>query len=359
VSTARGLRIAIDGRAYFQRTGIARYTRALVDSVVGASPHIEYLLLISDHHTPADVPLRSHNLVVRVSRAPWLGGESEAAILEREAREWGADLFHSIFPPLATDGVATTVTLFDLVPLTHPHLHPRAVVEAFSRHWERASSLARAFVAISEATAVEARRRLRDGVPVAVTGCGLSHPFDEAPPAPEGRHGVLFVGTNEPRKNLPVVVDAIRRLESDGVRMPFTIVGKQGWTDFNPEQATAGLSSVRCLGFVDDRTLLDEYRRAAIVVMPSTVEGFGLPVLEGMAQEALPLVSPDPALRELVEFDDLSVPVDADALAAAIERWTRDEAARRCQAAHLSASARRRTWGGVAARWVSAHEALG
>src|SRR5688572_7335655 len=95
------MRIAIDARAYFQRTGIARYTRELVHAVIDASPRDEFLLLISDRHQPKEVPVRGGRVEVRVSKAAWLGGQAERQQIEREVRGWRADLFHSIFPPLA------------------------------------------------------------------------------------------------------------------------------------------------------------------------------------------------------------------------------------------------------------------
>ncbi|MGE0393678.1 MAG: glycosyltransferase family 4 protein [Vicinamibacterales bacterium] len=339
------MRIAIDARAYFQRTGIARYTRGLVHALVAACPRDEFLLLISDHHRPSDVPLRGARVTVQVSTAPWLSGRTERASVGREVRAWGADRFHSIFPPMVVTGVPSVVTVFDLTPLSHPALHQPAVVRAFRSAMPRALAGAAGVVAISRATAAEvARRYPAVASRVRVAGVGLP-PQLEAPP-PEGRRaGVLYVGTIEPRKNVPAIVEAARRLRARGNRVPVTIVGKPGWGGFDVGAAVAGLPGVRYRGYVDDRRLRALYRRAAVFLYPSRVEGFGLPVLEAMSQGALPLVSPDPALGEVVGNRSLVIdPGDPGAIADAIERWTRATTARAARTATLMRRARRHTW---------------
>jgi glycosyltransferase involved in cell wall biosynthesis len=341
----RPLRIAIDARAYFQRTGIARYTRGIVHALIDARPRDEFLLLISDRHIPSDVPIRSDRVEIRVSSAPWLSGRLERARIGREVRAWGADRFHSIFPPLVVEDVPSVVTVFDLTPLSHPALHQPDVVRAFRAAMPRALAGASGIVAISHATAEAVRRRFPSVAPrVRVVGVGLPAELDA--PAPAGRRaGVLYVGTIEPRKNVPVIIEAARRLRGRGCRTPVTIVGKQGWGDFDVASAIADVPGVHYYGYVDDRRLRTLYRRAAVFLYPSAVEGFGLPVLEAMSQGALPLISPDPALGEVVRDAALVVdPGDPASVADAIVRWSRPTPARSARTARLMRRARRHTW---------------
>lgn len=340
------MRIAIDARAYFQRTGIARYTRELVHAVIDASPRDEFLLLISDRHRPDEVPVLGDRVEVRVSRAGWLEGRVERKQIEREVRDWRADLFHSIFPPLSIGHVRSIVTVFDLTPLSHPQFHQPAVVRAFRSAIRPALAGAARVVAISEATAGEARRRFpQSAARTCVAGVGLPAPFVDAFPAFGRRSGVLFVGTIEPRKNVPLVVETVRRLRARGYRGPVTIVGKPGWGDFDITQAIADIKGVHYHGYVDDRVLRALYRRAALFLYPSAVEGFGLPVLEAMSQGALPLISPDAALREVVRDPALVVDVtDPDAVADSILRWSADRAAREVKTERLARRARGYTW---------------
>jgi alpha-1,3-rhamnosyl/mannosyltransferase len=112
---------------------------------------------------------------------------------------------------------------------------------------------------------------------------------------------VLAVGTLEPRKNLPRLVDAYRTLpERLQDEHPLIVVGARGW---QTGETLAALQSLgpRCmmLGSVSDRALSELYRRCAVFCYPSLGEGFGLPVLEAMAAGAAVLTSNVSSLPEV------------------------------------------------------------
>jgi glycosyltransferase involved in cell wall biosynthesis len=88
---------------------------------------------------------------------------------------------------------------------------------------------------------------------------------------------ILFVGTLEPRKNLAKLVEAL----SGQVDLPpLVVAGAQGWGDVS----VAASDSVKFLGHVEERFLSGLYAAASVMAYPSLWEGFGLPVLEAMAQ---------------------------------------------------------------------------
>jgi glycosyltransferase involved in cell wall biosynthesis len=353
------VRIAIDARAYFQRTGIARYTRGLVTALAEREPRGQILLLISDHHRPEELSLPPH-ITVQVSGAPWLGGDDERRALEREAAAWRADLFHAIFPPIALDGVPSVVTVFDVTPLSHPHLHQEIVRASFADRWARLRTTRARLVAVSHATRTAALAAGTADPDPAVIGIGLSPPFD-APideTSATARAGVLFVGTLEPRKNAPLVIDAVRRLRQRGFDTSLSIVGKTGWGDQEWSRQIPDDGSVRLLGYVPDEALLALYRRTSLLVCPSEVEGFGLPVLEAMAQEVLPIVSNTPALVELVDESSCVAQADAAAIEAALATWLSDEPARAAAARRLSARARSHRWPEIAEAWLALYANL-
>jgi glycosyltransferase involved in cell wall biosynthesis len=139
---------------------------------------------------------------------------------------------------------------------------------------------------------------------------------------------VLAVGTLEPRKNLPRLVAAYGLLDEQlQSRHPLVVVGALGWQTGQTLDALRSLGD-RCttIGYVSDAALAELYRRCALFCYPSLGEGFGLPVLEAMAQGAAVLTSNVPSLREVggdaVEYVD---PRNVASIAAGLESLLRAE----------------------------------
>jgi glycosyltransferase involved in cell wall biosynthesis len=142
---------------------------------------------------------------------------------------------------------------------------------------------------------------------------------------------VLAVGTLEPRKNLPRLVDAYQSLDRElQARHPLTVVGAAGWETGQTLTALRSLEE-RCtmLGFVSDTALAELYRRCAVFCYPSLGEGFGLPVLEAMAAGAPVVTSNVSSLPDVggaaVEYVD---PNDAASIAAGLRRVLCDDSRR-------------------------------
>lgn len=88
---------------------------------------------------------------------------------------------------------------------------------------------------------------------------------------------VLAVGDLNPRKNLPALAEAVRRMGDPGVEL--ALVGRPG----RDGQAILNECRGRWLGEVTDEELADLYSAAAVTCYPSLYEGLGIPVLEAMA----------------------------------------------------------------------------
>jgi len=165
---------------------------------------------------------------------------------------------------------------------------------------------------------------------------GLDRPF------------VLFSGTVEPRKNLGRLLEAFDRL--DPVEADLVLVGPEGWREDLPA------TRARRLGFVSRVELDALYAAATIVCYPSLREGFGLPVLEAMAQGAAVVTSATTATAEVAGGAGVLVdPLDVDDIASALERLLRDPDER----ARLGLAARERaatfSWARTAAATVGAY----
>lgn len=170
---------------------------------------------------------------------------------------------------------------------------------------------------------------------------------------------VLAVGTLEPRKNLPRLVEAYsrldRRLQNEH---PLVVVGALGWETGATLDALRSLGS-RCtmLGHVSDAALAELYRRCAVFCYPSLGEGFGLPVLEAMAAGTAVLTSNLSSLPEVggnaVDYVD---PSDVAAIATELERLLTSPAHRTELGARALARSRDFTWARFAERTLTVLE---
>ncbi len=132
----------------------------------------------------------------------------------------------------------------------------------------------------------------------------------------DGRY-VLWAGTIEPRKNLPALLEAFAGLPETRTRL--VLVGPRGWnTDLDRQLRRLG-DRVRTLGFVAPADLRALYAGASVFCFPSFQEGFGLPVLEAMAQGTPVVTSSGTATAEVIGDAGVTVdPTDVDALARAL-----------------------------------------
>jgi glycosyltransferase involved in cell wall biosynthesis len=165
---------------------------------------------------------------------------------------------------------------------------------------------------------------------------------------------VLSVGVLQPRKNLPLLLEAFARTRRL-VDIPHKLVltGKRGWGNESLARMAAKLQitdHVHFTDYVPDSELPALYRLASAVAYPSLYEGFGLPPLEAMATGAPTLVSNAPAMPEVAGDGALVLPVmDAVAWAQGLSRVLTDDKLRKSLSESGIARAAQFTWERTAA----------
>jgi glycosyltransferase involved in cell wall biosynthesis len=131
---------------------------------------------------------------------------------------------------------------------------------------------------------------------------------------------LLTVGNLQPRKNLVRLIEAFNKLTRRGHDFDLVIVGPQHYRADEVFRAAGPANErVHFTGYVTDRQLAACYRCSTAFVLPSLYEGFGLPVIEAMAQGIPVACSKAGALPEVcgdaaVLFDPLSVESMVDAV---------------------------------------------
>jgi glycosyltransferase involved in cell wall biosynthesis len=230
------------------------------------------------------------------------------------------DVIHATGMAVPPPTAPLVVTVHDLAFLREPSQFTRRGVSFFRRAIDLALQDATLVIAPSEATLQECRAHGFDPERLRLVPWGID-PHRATPEAVAdaqarfdlGERYVLWTGTIEPRKNLPTLLDAFAALGRPDVRL--VLAGPQGWNeDLEARLAPLG-DRVRAVGFVAPADLRALYAGAEVFCFPSLQEGFGLPVLEAMAQGTPVVTSAGTATEEVVADAGLIVdPLDTEAL---------------------------------------------
>lgn len=326
--------------------GIGRYVRALLAEWQNAfADRIAITLVVPEWHTwtvarryrteaGGDYPVRSRHLHGRCA----------------------LDVLWFPFNGPSWDGFSlpSVATLHDASTFVRPEY-----IEADRATFRRAARRCDTIVTDSEFSKTELARELHLAPErIVAIPLGINPPFPvlSVPLEVEafGRF-VLFVGENDPRKGLDTLIEALTRLQGEGMTIPLVVAGT------STMRSRALIEDARCslhaLGHVDDATLAALYRACAVFVYPSHYEGFGLPVLEAMSYGAPVIASSAAGIPEAGGDAALYVPPgDATALAQAIRRVIGDESLARAMRERGYARALEMPWRKTAERTLEVFE---
>ncbi len=336
MSSTAGPRVLLDATAVpTNRGGVGRYVDQLVPALdaLGADLVVACQARDLEHYAklaPAAEVVAAPPMITRTAtRFAW-----EQTGLPRLAARVGADVLHCPHYTMPVrPGLPVVTTLHDATFFTHPELH-LTTKRIFFTAWTRASlRLAARCLVPSRATLDELTRvtgGVRGQVDVAHHGVDPTqfHPVAEGEKNEARAHlglkassYVAFLGTLEPRKNVPELVEGWQRAVADMADPPaLVIAGGRGW-ETRVEAAVAAVPEhleVVLAGYLPLGLLAGFLGGADVVAYPSTAEGFGLPVLEAMACGAAVLTTASLALPEVggdaVEYTEPTVAGIAAAL---------------------------------------------
>ena len=307
----RKLRIGFDARPLLHRsTGIGRYAWSLLPRLISLRPYDWFLY--SDRPLPGTAALDVKQVRHAGRLLGAVGAMASQICFPRWAKADDLDVFwsprHHI--PL-TMSLPTVVTIHDMVWKTHPETMAR-FGQTIERHLTPLSiSKATNIIAVSQFTADQISEWYPAAEPkLSVVYEASVYTQDQPSPMSSDRN-LLFVGTLEPRKNLPRALQGYRLARDRGVRDRLTIIGNQGWetTDLKKLAFELGIDDhVEFIGNLDDAGVMQHYARCRAVFLPSLTEGFGLPLVEAFAFSKPVVFANTGALPEIA--GDAGIPVD-------------------------------------------------
>lgn len=295
---ASPLRIGINahllsGEAGYRRAGIHQYV-AQVLRHLPVEDGMEYVVFTRHE---ADFLQRAGLTAVsttwptekRSIRIAW-----EQTVWPWQARQRRLDLLHSMaFVTPFFSPCPAVITVYDLSFLHFPDSFPASQRWYLTTQTRRSCRRARRVIAISESGRQDVHRFFSvplsqiDVVYPGVDGMYRPYPADEvARFRAEKGYGryLLHVGTLQPRKNIPTLLEAFARLEATDLSL--VLIGGKGWLYdeiFARVQALGLTGRVHFPGYVPDAELPLWYNAAELLALPSLYEGFGMPAVEAMA----------------------------------------------------------------------------
>ncbi|HLV02602.1 MAG TPA: glycosyltransferase family 1 protein [Acidobacteriota bacterium] len=368
------MRIAFDGTTLrAQQTGVGLYSEHLF-SHLSQRVTDERLYLISNQAIVSSRPLPEDTTIyTKMSfpvRAVWMQCLAPFVLKALEADV--AHFTNSIAPLLTR--TPTVLSVHDMSLELFPGYHPKR--RLLTRPLIKLSvQKSAAVVTVSEHSRNDIIRLLEvppervHVIPEAAAPCFRPCHDRELLETVRHRYGlgekvVLFVGTLEPRKNVPRLIRSfkhvVRRWDSS---CQLICAGAFGWGYQAVKRAIEEeqlQGSVKLLGYVPYEDLPRLYSLATIFIFPSFYEGFGLPVIEAMACGTPVITSNNSSLAEIAEGSaELIDPLDCESMAHAMIRLLSDPERRIELSLRGLETAARYSWVKTASETLSVYRKVG
>jgi glycosyltransferase involved in cell wall biosynthesis len=349
------MRIAINAQLLsysdtYRNGGISRYIRHLLNAIARQPGQHEYTVFVNGQETVKRLRQeQGQSGQIEYIPVHWPENRPASRVVWEQRdlpallRERGIEVFHSpanVLPEMLPRECASVVTLHDLAFLLYPEVLTRARRVYHRIFTTRSLRRATAIIAVSNSTKEDAVKLvgIAPGRIQTVYTC-IDERFSNVITNEEKQtfcreHGLdggylLYLGTLEPRKNIPTLLEAYRELrEVYSRKEKLALVGGKGWLYdeiFAKAQRLGLASEVLFPGYVSNEEQLLWYHGASAFAYPSLYEGFGLPVAESLACGVPVVTSNVSSLPEAGGDSALIVdPLDSHALAEALQRVLTD-----------------------------------
>lgn len=286
--------IGIDVRLWNQ-TGVGRYIRNLVQNLALIDKKNKYILFARDDDK---VKINSSNFKTVSANIAWHSFDEQFKFIDILAKE-KLDLIH--FPYYSVPifyRKPYVVTIHDLIPLhfqtgkasTLPFPLYKIKFLGYKFIVSQAAKSAKKIIAPSNFSKEEIIRLLN--VPVSKVQTiyeGIDKSLVSEKISARKKEHFLYVGNAYPHKNMEFLLKVFSKLPDEKL----VLVGKKDYFYRKLEDRVrkSNFSNIKFFGYATDSQLLQIYRKAKALIIPSFIEGFGLPALEAMSNKCLVLAS--------------------------------------------------------------------
>ncbi len=337
----------------YRNGGVSRYIRYLLTELAKQPGDHQYTVFVNGQDI-IDRLAAQHPQITYLS-APWPESKPVARVtweqftLPSLIRKKHIDVLHSpvnVRPEFLPQTCATIITLHDLAFLRFPNVLTHTKRLYHSTFTIRSLRHATMIITVSESTKQDAHELV--GIPLermhTVYPCideRFSNVLEDEARIQAFRQQyeltngyILYLGTLEPRKNIPTLIDAYAELRrKHGVREKLVLAGGRGWmydSIFEKVRQLGLESEIIFPGYVEDAEQVLWYQAATVFVYPSLYEGFGIPVAEALSCGIPVVTSNVSSLPEAGANIAMCIdPQNVEALAEALHQAITDPAIRK------------------------------
>lgn len=333
------MRVGIDCRLW-NETGIGRYIRNLVEQLGKIDNKNQYVLFLrkSEYNS---VSLPYDNFEKRIADIRW-HSVKEQLLFSRILNKENLDLVH--FPYFSVPifyNKPFVITIHDLI-LNHFDTGKASTLPYFLYKTKRlgynyvlshAIKNAQKIIAVSNTT----KKEIVDHYDVDKSKIEVTYEGFDSKINSSNKHIVdgdyfLYVGNAYPHKNLDFLLEAFRIFHEQSNNIKLVLVGKEDYFYKKISEKIKELSldsSVQLFGYATDDQLSSLYKNAKALIFPSKMEGFGLPILEALANNCLVIASDIQIAHEIGDdslvYFDLNSELDLKNKMIDVLSWTKKD----------------------------------